>query len=264
MVKGTCKLCLRDNVELRDSHLVPKAMYKRTLARERSNPNPVVMTGRGTVQTSKQITDYVFCGDCEQRINREGERYALTMMARGGRFRLLELLEERNPDRRLDNNFDCYITNKLNLDREKLAYFGLSVLWRASTHVWKFSDGQEISIDLGKDYNQKLRLYLMGVALVPAEITMMVVTCSDGISQRGISLPGRGPKTEGSRPYRFGGCGLEFLYAVGNRIDPDTRAVSFIHSPQRWIFKRDCTDKILENYEKLMALQRDYKKKSGH
>lgn len=36
---GTCKLCLRENRELKDSHLMPAGMHRRVLSQNADDPN---------------------------------------------------------------------------------------------------------------------------------------------------------------------------------------------------------------------------------
>jgi len=76
---------------------MPAGMYRRTRSEEDENPNPVLITVRGSHQSSKQVTDYVLCGECESRFNKNGENYALRMVKTSERFRLLENLETVNP-----------------------------------------------------------------------------------------------------------------------------------------------------------------------
>ena len=68
---GKCKLCLQTK-ELQYSHLLPSSLYKKSRWVNSQNPNPALLSGRGMVQTSKQIRDYVLCRDCEQLFSRNG------------------------------------------------------------------------------------------------------------------------------------------------------------------------------------------------
>src|SRR5271157_4357181 len=94
---GTCKLCLRPNQELRKSHLMPAGMYRRTRSDDPLAPHPIVFTERGTHASSEQVTDYVFCADCEERFNKNGENYTLRLVTARARFRLLEQLDAVQP-----------------------------------------------------------------------------------------------------------------------------------------------------------------------
>jgi len=65
---GECRLCEKTR-ELRDSHLMPKALYKITRkaaeADKQPNSNPVVITPAVALQTTKQVSDYLLCDQCE-------------------------------------------------------------------------------------------------------------------------------------------------------------------------------------------------------
>jgi hypothetical protein len=60
-----CKLCKQDR-ELRESHYLPAVVFAQLRTEGEQNPNPVLISRRSSVTTSKQITDKVLCGDCEE------------------------------------------------------------------------------------------------------------------------------------------------------------------------------------------------------
>src|SRR5205809_6823010 len=91
-----CRLCLHSRKLLR-SHFLPAALWAG--ARESRllvNTNPVVMTRRISITTSKQMRARLLCKTCEHLFNKQGERYVLSWLApkaitRGG-FPLLDRL----------------------------------------------------------------------------------------------------------------------------------------------------------------------------
>jgi len=64
---GTCKLCRRNGIDLKDSHLLPANIYKKIRRSEGANNSLVVASKDSFRFTDKQISDYVLCGECEQR-----------------------------------------------------------------------------------------------------------------------------------------------------------------------------------------------------
>ena len=68
---GPCGLCREQRV-LRYSHLFPAALYKILRDPDRRNPNPVMVTRSHAGTTSRQVSAYFLCGDCEQRFSRDG------------------------------------------------------------------------------------------------------------------------------------------------------------------------------------------------
>src|ERR1035438_8891871 len=65
---GSCALCKEIGV-LRNSHLVPKALFRLARASySRNNPNPVLLTSVGRQQTSFQACQFLLCGACESGV----------------------------------------------------------------------------------------------------------------------------------------------------------------------------------------------------
>src|SRR2546421_664727 len=92
-----CGLCLQTN-ELRDSHLMPAALYKLCRTEGRKNPHPVVTTRKAVFISSDQVSARFLCATCEDRFSRNGERHVLSQCARrGGVFKLRKHLESAQP-----------------------------------------------------------------------------------------------------------------------------------------------------------------------
>src|ERR1700730_11339856 len=64
---GTCKLCRGKELELKDSHLLPANKYKKIRRSEGANNSLVIASKESFRFTDRQISDYVLCGECEQR-----------------------------------------------------------------------------------------------------------------------------------------------------------------------------------------------------
>ncbi len=96
---GTCKLCLRDGVELQRSHLLSAAVYR--ILRDDGvapNPHPVLITPEGRVQSTKQQWAHLLCRSCEALLSREGEDWVFRhCMKRDKSFPLAELLRRSRP-----------------------------------------------------------------------------------------------------------------------------------------------------------------------
>ena len=79
---------------------MPAALYAMTLRQGGALGNPVLVTHQGDVQTSRQYWSHLLCGECEERFNRNGERYAMTQVDNGqGRFPLFDRLRAGNAAR---------------------------------------------------------------------------------------------------------------------------------------------------------------------
>jgi hypothetical protein len=92
---GVCKLCLLQK-ELVDSHFLPASIYK--LCRDPStDQNPIAIADGVAKHTTNQITDFVFCTDCERRLNENGESWVHLNMARPEGFLIRDALETVAP-----------------------------------------------------------------------------------------------------------------------------------------------------------------------
>ena len=84
---GQCRLCLRSNVQLRDSHFLTAGIYRILRDENDANRNPWLLTGKTAVQTSRQLKARLLCGDCEQRFSKNGENWVLRhCLQRDGSF----------------------------------------------------------------------------------------------------------------------------------------------------------------------------------
>ncbi len=249
MPVGICKLCL-ETKNLRDSHLIPRAMYTYVRTPTQKNPNPVVVGRKVTATTSKQVSDYVLCSDCEQLFNRNGESWMLRQVWNGTRFPLLERLELSHQDYTFQEAL-VFSGSAVGLDIEKLGYFGLSVVWRAAVHRWVTPFGgltQPIGLGTAED---PIRRFLLGQSPFPPEVTVMATVCTDKGSAGSFYMP---CKVSGVPGTGFGmlTLGVHFLVYL-EPIPPEIREFCCMKSTRRLIFLRNCEPKTLEAFGHLMA-----------
>jgi len=209
--------------ELKDSHLMPAALYRKSRWEGAGNPNPMLLSERGMIQTSRQIKDFVLCGGCEERFNKGGERYAMSLVSHRGKFPLLEeILAVRPP--KVTSAFSWYDQTALpNINRETLAYFALSVFWRASAHTWSMPYGTSPQIRLGP-YQEPLRTYLLGLAPYPENLILMLIVCTDSASQNTFFVPTRSGR-DVNTTHMFQARGMSFMMTAGKRITDALRTL---------------------------------------
>jgi hypothetical protein len=256
VIIGECKLCRRNGQELQDSHLMPAGMYRRLLSEEK-NPNPIVITKKGSRSSSKQVTDNVLCSDCERTFDRLGENYALRCAADGRRFRLLEELEAITPFW-TDKEWRAYrAADTPNIKRDQLAYFALSVFWRAAIHRWPEPNGMGRTnrINLGAKNIESLRRFLLGEQPVPSTMALFFVVLTDKLSQGSMYLPTQSSKKGFCWGYGFFACGFMFNLLVARKLDFHQIGVCLMKSPERRIWVRDGEAKTLEAFRSLIAKQ---------
>jgi hypothetical protein len=176
---GTCKLCREEGKELRNSHLLPKGLYPE---------EAVIMTPKIALITDKQITAPLLCDDCEQRFNKYGERWVLGQVNNPKGFPLLERLKLAIPVHTSRQfQFHAFSCAQTGIDSDRLAYFVLSVLWRASVKAWSLL-GQTTQVALGP-YEEAVRRYLVGQTGFPADTVVHVTVCTDFGSQGSFYVP---------------------------------------------------------------------------
>lgn len=160
MPTGICRLC-GQNAELQDSHLLPKAFYKLAWAAGGRNPNPIVVTPKVALKTSRQVSDYLLCRDCEERFNKGGEKWIVENCWRGETdFPLNAALKAATPIAGSKPDLMIYFGASIPaIDLERIVYFAASVFWRAAVNDW---GENPIKLDLGP-YEDSLRRFLLGL-----------------------------------------------------------------------------------------------------
>src|SRR5262249_47200383 len=151
--------------KLRDSHLLPKALYK--LARNvsgREVSDPIIVGGGRSVPSSQQGSQPLLCAGCEERFSRGGS-WMRAPSAKRGSFKLREKLAGA-PTLRLPRR-DVLVYN---LDTsfpeaaDQLAYFAASVFWRSAAGKWRFGSRVLKNIQMGP-YLEDFRRHLLGEAV---------------------------------------------------------------------------------------------------
>jgi hypothetical protein len=234
---GICKLCQTEK-DLQRSHLIPKAVYRKTRSNDPKKPHPMVATLKGTRQSSYQVRDYVLCSECEQLFGRQGEDYAMRLIHQGNRFPFLELLNSHGSGL-VAGEFRFYSVEMTpTIDRRKLAYFAVSVFWRAAVHTWTQEDGSSVWIDLTDDEKETLRQYLLGNQSFPKESVLLSYACNDVQSQRMFWMPGQNDRTD-DRVFLLGVRGMTFFFWVGG-APARSAHYCIMNSQHRWITVRNC------------------------
>ena len=218
-----CAGCLRER-PLRNSHLLPKFVYKRVKGDQNA---PVIYRGGVAFLSNDQETQPLLCNDCEQRLNRMGERYASTVLyEKGGDCPLFKLLGYTSRTEPLVDGvfFERRApvvrgAGRLNVDA--LTHFALGIFWKcAVTKGAAFSFGPR---------TEELRQYLFdgaplgrGIYLLLEVLDLPRATGSDGdLLALPLASTARFPWVvrDDGKPYsevRLFVCGLEFALLLGN------------------------------------------------
>jgi hypothetical protein len=236
---------------------MPAALYRMTRWEGTANPNPILVSARGRIQSSEQIKDFLLCRDCEQRFSRNGERYTMTQVNRKGGFKLLQTLENSTNKRSAGGFTFYYQTSTLGIDRAKLAYFALSVFWRAAVHVWHRLEQTEPMIRMGI-YEEPIRKYLLNETPFPSEIAILLFVCTDSYSQNVFYQPSQG---NAEKPYTwtFQARGLNFFLSGMEGMRPELTGACLVNGAKETIAARSCEEKVMEATVRLLIEARKRK-----
>ena len=228
MVTGTCRLC-GSTTQLCDSHLLPKALYKYArMERDGtlSKRQPITMGDGIALRSARQLKTYLLCSDCETRFSSGGEQWVIAHCLKAtGEFPLRDLLVKAAPNgaQRLKTGYSVRAADCESIDIDKLAYFAVSVLWRASVHHWGIRDKRLSS--LGEKFEPLAREYLLGHIGLPEEFAVLVkvaLTGSDYVNA--MYTPSLATKTRGYHHHSFVIPGIQFDVLVGTNIQAADRA----------------------------------------
>ena len=215
--KGQCRLC-GNEAELRDSHFIPQAAYKRVRG-QGPNPHPIVIHGRKVIQTAAQTRAHVLCQDCEQLFSTNGENAFFRNCYSGpGQFRLLEILSSQPPLLEDDRFAVHSISEGETAAVEQMGYMGLSVLWKSAAHSWKDRGGTLPSISMGSPYQEQVRNFLLKIGPFP-EHGAMILEVSDE-NNRLIAVTGTPSTSKWPTHYLhcIDICGVRFNLLLGGRM----------------------------------------------
>ncbi len=216
-----------------------------------------MMTNRLTVMKHAQIKDYVLCKRCEDRFNKHGEGYMFEMMKTAAGFKLLDRLTVAPP-----MSFDvadhvAFSGEDIGLDMDALAYFGLSVFWRAGAHTWpsKLTVAPTYSIDLGT-WLDPIGAFLLGGPW-PGGLSLMVTAAEDTFSQGFLLFPGRtvGLLRE-MQSYGFLTCGIHFSIFLANPVPFPYALFCCTSARRRPIFQRNIREQTMHAAGRLATLGR--------
>jgi hypothetical protein len=221
---GTCKLCKVDNQQLCDSHYLPKKVYGIARSPQLRSPLPFVLGGPHLKQASDQLRDYVFCQTCEERLNKNGERLVLANIPQDyeSPFPLQAALKSLKPTL-VRSDVDVYdVTGVEAFEVDKLVYFAASMFWRGAIHDWATPSGLGAPAVELCWYEEPLRKFLMGEALLPDDVTVTVGIWHAKVVLQAAYVPCPSHLPECQR-YWFYIPGIIFSLYFGKGIPVDVR-----------------------------------------
>jgi hypothetical protein len=235
---GRCRLCLRENQELQNSHFISAAIYQ---VCKDGTKQPVMVGGESSRHTGGQIADELLCRDCEQRFSKNAEAWTIANMARQGAFPLQSVLANNQP--LLANNCFAAYGQQNGIDLDQLVYFALSIFWRASVHQWLEPDTDRpiATIALG-EYEEPIRRFLADGSPWPSNIVILVSVWPYPNPPLVLHTPVAASR-DGFTTFMFSIPGLTFTLAFGSEIPGNLRRICSHSSSERLIFSS--TDQAL-------------------
>lgn len=250
MQTGICALCGQLG-KLHESHFLPKGVYKLLRDSNNGNDNPVLISKRTATQKSFQMKQPLLCGSCERRFSENGENYVLPLLSKRTAFPLLDRLKLAQPFYETFNNV-AFTCPSVGLDGERLAYFGLSVLWRAAVRPWRTFDNDTTFVQLAAKYMESIRRYLAGESSFPNDVAVIATVATDFLSRQSCFPPNRITDNPFHIVYGLLMKGLFFRFVVGDDNPPAMRAISCAGPGLNMIFLKDCSDKSWEPFAGMM------------
>ena len=217
---GTCKLCLLEGIELRNSHVIPKWAYKQV----RGDSKDIVRLSNKVLRYSdQQLTEHLLCENCEQMIGlRENYVKSLSFDVEG-RCQLVDLLNYTIGQS--NNAYRHAFSDASLLNREYIAYFAASVVWRASI----LSKNRGL-VSVGP-YQEELRKYLNGNTILPKEANLLVYF-HDPYRELNYHQLAAFPVTEKTGEchyHEFFCAGVLYRLFIGKTIPREVRILCLIH-----------------------------------
>jgi hypothetical protein len=228
-MQGICKLCHTD-AELQLSHYMGKALYRLCT---NGNDKPILVSPGYVKQTQAQIKDYLLCSPCEERFNRNGENYTMTLLNRPEGFKLMDLIRANRPY--YTHPETVYRADDIGIDTQPLAYFALSIIWRGS-HVWPPKDGFAVGgLNLGV-HEERIRRYLLGIGSFPVGAVVKVTAATDMITRGTSDFPRPSPGQADATAFTFITFGLVFDVIIGDPLPEYVYESCCVQSTGKLIF----------------------------
>lgn len=212
---GQCGLCL-EHKELRNSHLMPKALYKKL--KGAFDGDDLVLNqshDKSSIYSDFQITSHFLCSECELRFSRLGENAVVSECHAGAdKFQLLKRLKNAKQFASIRGE---YWFNPIQNDfpnTDSYLYFAASIIWRASAWPMAKNSNQK---SLGSHYQEEFRRYLLGEQEFPSNAYLAVYVDTDEDIIPKVSFPTSSKKL-GYHHHIFYIPGVKFSLVVGENV----------------------------------------------
>jgi hypothetical protein len=224
-----CPLCLETKPVV-SSHLMPHQVYDYCRP---PDGHPISVSSDLVIESDRQLQDNLLCLDCEDLLNKGGETWLLTLLARyQGPFPFYDLLVKFPPVGADGDSIVYSAARNPEIHCDKLIHFAMGMFWKASVHSWSGSRTEPM-IDLGK-YGESIRTFLRGETRFPAHMALTIGVLPPPVQQISFHNPYRGSNTKWHN-FLFYIPGIEFALSVGKGVDTEVREICFACNPRHHI-----------------------------
>lgn len=224
-----CRLCGAE-AKLRLSHIVPRWAFRRLVRMQPpdSPASPVRVENGVAVYDPRQSSERMLCHDCEQRIGIDENYVASIVMQEDNTFPARDTAARHI----LSADGRYAVCDAGSLDVDRMGYFALSVIWRASVS----RQDEYASVNLGLVYSELFSDFLLGRGPFPTRTQVVAEVFSKDVRPGVESRPRRdrmvippfGHKQQGYHVHSFCTFGMRFYVLVGGRIPADVEDVYLI------------------------------------
>lgn len=250
-MRGICKMCLQDK-ELVESHFIPAAIYDYCRAGKQS---PIRIAGGAAFPTDRQTQVYLLCGECENILNTNGERWLNAKLATMDRkFPLYDLITRQAPVYTIDATDIYFSSNNPEVLTDCLVHFAMGIFWKAAVHSW-LAGKTEPRIELAP-YTDVIRMWLRGEGTLPSSIALSISVSRPDRAQITFNEPHEARSNE-DRTFVFHVPGVFFMLHVGESLPDVTKQFCLHHSSFHPIFvSEEMTQKVEDLFREMFHKSR--------
>jgi hypothetical protein len=172
------------------------------------------------IASGEQDAEYMLCRPCEERIGPSENYLSSIALKEDGTFPALD----KTAIVPTPTDAEWKIGDASALNCEVIAYFALSIVWRASVST-RFA-----KISLGPKYDAAFADYLLGRTPFPTSARLVVEFMQPGDLPRvdRVIVTPEGQRDDGYHIYQFCMFGMWFRLMVGNVLPKNMEIVSFV------------------------------------
>ncbi len=187
--------------------------------------DPIRVTSKVIMPTSRQTKDYLLCSPCEGLLNRGGENWVLPKLATWDKgFPLYEMLQQIQPDV-VDNDVRGYAAVRHpDINVHAITHFAMGIFWKASVYSW-LGGVKEPRIELGP-YAEAVRRFLRNETGFPQHMILNVGIVPPEVRFIQFLDPYRG-SGKGQHNFLFNVPGVHFSLRVGKTFTDEDRGTCF-------------------------------------